>query len=156
VAAAPQDPNSIPEYNPDGTYRHNGRKEPYTPFGSNVGEGEQAKMMFATVELPKLKRNFAFLTNQDPLFPNIRRVSLLDLHGDKTNKIRVNPNFWDFVVKEYEIHQSSRITRGEERSNGFKKKGSRNWQETDHDSLLVNNERLPPKRDFYKPALGSN
>jgi len=142
------------EYNDDGSYRHNGRKEPYAPFGSNVGEGEKVLTLFATLEFEKLKRNFAFIKNADPLYPDTRRITLNDLYGDGPIRKYVNPAFWAFVISEYTFHQRVRIVRGEERTNGWKKGGSKRWRAQDFTSEMVNNERLPPHPDAYKPPLG--
>jgi hypothetical protein len=143
------------EYNADSTYKHTGRKEPYTPFGSNIGEGDKVMMLFATVEFKKLKNNFAFLRNADPLSPNTRRITLCDLYGEGPTRMYVNPAFWSFVIDEYTIHQSIRAIRAEERTNGWKKGGSKRWRDDDFNSFVLNNEKLPPKRVTYKPALGT-
>ena len=147
------------EYNSDGTYKHNGHKESYTPFGSNIGEGDKVLTLFATVEFGVLKRNFAFCNNNaDPLFPDTRRINLNDLYdGDgPIRKMRVNPEFWKFVIEEYTLHQRIRTVRTEERTNGWNKGGCKRWRDEDFFSLLVNKQRLPPKPDTsYKPALGN-
>lgn len=151
------------EYNADGTYKHTGRKEPYIPFGSNIGEGDKVMTLFATLEFDKLKRNFAFLKNADPLSPNTRRITLNNLYGAAgnnssatTSRMYVNPAFWSFVISEYTIHQSIRSIRAEERTNGWKKNGSKRWRADDFNSFALNNEKLPPKRLTYKPALGTS
>jgi hypothetical protein len=140
-------------YNPDGTYKHKGRKEGYTKLDKTVGEGDKVKLMFAAMNLGKLKRNFAFIKNEDPLFPNNRRISLPDIYGTGSSNYWVNPAFWAFVLEEYTRHLTKRIVEDEERSNCYKKGAHKRWRECDFKSERVNGVRLPPKGDFNKAPL---
>lgn len=143
------------EYDSQGNYKHNGKREKYTRVDRVMGEGEKAKLMFATVNLDRLKRNFAFKTNQDPNVPNNRMVKLPRQFETGTDTHRINSVFWEFVIDEFENKQWKHIIQGEERSNGFNGGAHRDWWLCDYTSERINDVKLPPKSDVFKPSLGS-
>jgi len=143
-----------PEYNADGTYKHRGYKERYTPFDKDVGEGAKVQSMFIAMHLGQLKRNYAFETKEDPLIPPNYHTKLPLLFGTGTEKVTVNDKFFRYAINEYHKHQSKRILAGEERSNCFKKGASKRWTKADHKSTRINAVKLPPKSDAYLPSLG--
>ena len=153
AAATLEDGTEDLGYNPDGTYKDKGRKESYIKLDKTVGEGDKVKLMFAAMNFGKLKRNFAFIKKEDPLFPNTRRISLPDIYGTKSSTYWVSPAFWAFVLDEYTRHLTDRIVEDEERSNCFKKGAHKRWRECDFTSERVNRVRLPPKGDFNKAPL---
>jgi hypothetical protein len=129
----------------------------YAPFDGGVPEGEVAKQIFISKEFEALKNNYTAVTGQDPFFPPNREITLLsDLVTKDRTKLTVNQKFWMFCLSEFEAHQRARILRGEERSNCFKKGASASWRRCDLESTRINFVQLPPKGDFYKPALGTD
>lgn len=133
-------------------------KQPYMLFADDIPEGEEAKQVFLATEFDKLAENFRIVTKGDPFFPPNRKVTIRDIWGPprSTTTRLVNQEFWLFALKEFEAHERARILRGEERSNCFKKGASAGWLKCDLESTLVNFVVAPPKKDAYKPALGSN
>ena len=129
----------------------------YDPFDDSIPEGEEAKQVFLATQFEKLQRNFKAVTNKDPFFPPNRNITIRDKWGAAGSKLTltVNQEFWVFALKEFEAHQRARILRGEERSNCFRKGASASWRKCDLESTLVNAVVVPPKKDVYKPALGT-
>jgi hypothetical protein len=145
----------VQEYNPDGTYKHRGYKEKYTPLDKNVGEGSKVQNMFIALHFDKLKRNYAFEAKEDPLLPPNYSTKLPTLFGDGTEKVTVNDKFFRYAISEYKKHQSKRIWLGDERSNCFKKGAHKQWTKADRKSTLINAVELPPQQDIsYRPSLG--
>lgn len=132
------------------------KKQPYKPFDERIPEGEAAKHFFISTEFDKLARNFTAVTGNDPFFPPNRTIRFRDVYSSETVERLINQKFSLFILKEFEAHQRARILRGEERSNCFKEGASAYWTKRDLESTEINNVLLPPKGDFYKPALGSN
>ena len=152
--ALPQvDDGTVPEYNADGTYRNTGAKERYMKLTQDLGEGDKVKNYFIAHEFGKLKRNYAFETKKDPLYPANYNTKIMQIYGTGYEKVTVSDAFWRYAIKEYEAHQRKRIFLGEERSNCFKRGAHHGWTAADRASLLINDVMLPPKRDFYKPAI---
>jgi hypothetical protein len=136
---------------------NNGRVVRYADFDEGVPEGEIAKQIFISKEFEALKTNYTAKTKQDPFFPPNREITLLsDLVTKDKTKLTVSQKFWMFCIDEFEAHQRVRILRGEERSNCFKEGASAKWRKCDLESTRINSVQLPPKGDFYKPALGSD
>ena len=143
-------------YDSQGNYKHTGRKEGYTPVHRSAGEGENAKMLFAAINIDTLKRNFAFKMSDDPNFPFTRNVKLPNLYGKGTEVICVNPKFWAFVVDEFERKQWKETIKGEERSNGYTGGAHKQWRACDFISEEVNAATLPINQDAYKPPIGTD
>ena len=152
--AVPQvDDGTVPEYNADGTYRNTGAKERYMKLTQDLGEGDKVKNYFIAHEFGKLKRNYSFETKKDPLYPSNYNTKIMQIYGTGYEKLTVSDEFWRYAIKEYEAHQRKRIFLGEERSNCFKRGAHHGWTAADRASVLINDVMLPPKRDFYKPAI---
>ena len=131
------------------------KKEPYAPFDDSIPEGEDAKQMFLATEFTRLQRNFTLVTKKDPFTPANRTVKLRKVWSTGIAEHIVSQDFWLFALDEFEAHQRARVLRGEESSNCFKAGASKYWEEIDHTSLEINAVVLPPKCDFYMPALGT-
>ena len=147
-------PESV--YDSQGNYKHTGRKEGYTPVHRSAGEGENAKMLFAAINIETLKRNFAFKMSDDPNFPFTRKVKLPNLYGKGTEVICVNPKFWAFVVDEFESKQWKEAIKGEERSNGYTGGAHKKWRACDFISEEVNAVKLPTNQVGYKKPIGTD
>jgi hypothetical protein len=132
------------------------RKEAYAPFDDSVPEGETAKKVFFATEFKRLKRNYTLVTGKNPLEPAQRTVRVYSVWGSGFTEHIVSHEFQTFALEEFETHEKTRVLRGEEKSNCFKVGASMYWDEEDCTSLQVNSVVLPPKGDFYMPALGSN
>ncbi len=138
------------EYNAQCNYMHSGKRESYI---LPEGEGEVSKLVFADRNFSALKRNFALKTGGDPYSTPTRTIRLPALDGTETHY--VNPAFWEFVVKEFELKQWKRTIEDEERSNGFKRHAHRHWWDCYFKSEECNAGRLPPKADPWKKPLGT-